>query len=485
MAVSDSADVLKHSVTAGDIIPGQAQAGLWNFIHLNLGGRSSLLTTSLPDLAEVWNYKTDDILARTVLYQGDWASAIAIAITKMSSLAWQSDAQGSDDKGQARLRVKRANEMFHAANFGKGWVNFLTQHLRDYLTCCNGGNIEVVRATKGYGSKIIGLCHLSSRRCYRTGDPDTPIIYRDRLGADHPLKWYQVISITDLADPDDSFFDVGQSAALRAYERIRTQAIFDRYILEKAGGFNSNALIFLNGISDTALKSAVLMGDKNRQQRGAYTYRGATMIPVVDAEKFEKLVVELASLPDGFVYKDELATTLHKYANSIGLDVQDLMPLSHQGFGTGAQSHVLENKAKGKGLAAWQSDFTHLMNTFVLPDSVTFSFSEKDLADNLKNAQVLTAQITAVTTAVQGGVLTAQEAKQLLVDMQAIPENFIPNDQTPDTVLSSEDKLADQPAEDTQQQGQVDLTATPAPAPAKGQPNGSVSKGPGQLPGQS
>jgi hypothetical protein len=472
VAVADSTEVIRRSVTAGDVNPNIQAAGLWNFVNIQLGSQDILLTQALPDLGLTWAWDQDFTLSRTVLYQGDWAAAIGIAITKMSSLAWQSTA--TDDT--SRLRTARANEMFHAANFGKGWVNFLAQHLRDFLTCCNGSHIEIVRATQGYGAKIIGLCHLDSRRCRRTGNPEVPILYRDRLGAEHELKWYQVISLSDMPDPADSFFDVGLSAAYRAYDRIRFQAVVDRYLIEKVSGFRSNALVFLNGISDTQLKSAILMGDEDRKRKGAYTYRGATMIPVVDAEKFEKMVVELASLPDGFVYKDELATTMQKYANAIGLDVQDLMPLSGQGFGTGWQSEVLASKSKGRGLSSWQADFTHLMNTFVLPDQVVFAFSEKDVKDELSNAQVLSAQIGAVTTAVTAGVLTALEAKQILADMKAIPNSMLPQDDTPSTTLSSEEKP--EAVDDTQptgdnanatilhNNGQLPGPAAASPAPA-------------------
>jgi hypothetical protein len=111
-----------------------------------------------------------------------------------------------------------------------------------------------------------------------------------------------------------------------------------------------------------------------------------------------------------------------------------------------------------------------------LPDQVVFAFSEKDVKDELSNAQVLSAQIGAVTTAVTAGVLTALEAKQILADMKAIPNSMLPQDDTPSTTLSSEEKP--EAVDDTQptgdnanatilhNNGQLPGPAAASPAPA-------------------
>ena len=67
-------------------------------------------------------------------------------------------------------------------------------HLRDYLLTDNGAFVEVVRASAASGSRIIGLAHLDSARCTRTADPDVPILYRDRLGKIHEMRWWQVLT---------------------------------------------------------------------------------------------------------------------------------------------------------------------------------------------------------------------------------------------------------------------------------------------------
>lgn len=93
------------------------------------------------------------------------------------------------------------------------------------------------------------------------------------------------------------------------------------------------------------------------------------------------VLVTLAELPDRFNRKEETDLAILTYANSIGLDVQDLQPLTGQQLGAGAQSQVLDEKSKGKGLAAWRQGFMHELNEAVLDERTTFAFIENDYRD--------------------------------------------------------------------------------------------------------
>ncbi len=61
----------------------------------------------------------------TVQSESFWAGAIGIAITQMASLSWEME-------GDVPLRVRAGQDLFHSVNLGRGWVNFLSQHLRSW-----------------------------------------------------------------------------------------------------------------------------------------------------------------------------------------------------------------------------------------------------------------------------------------------------------------------------------------------------------------
>ena len=46
------------------------------------------------------------------------------------------------------------------------------------------------------------------------------MLYRDRLGAIHELRWWQVLSFSDMPDPSETWNSVGLCAASRAFLTI-------------------------------------------------------------------------------------------------------------------------------------------------------------------------------------------------------------------------------------------------------------------------
>ena len=179
-------DVLRHSVTKDDYADdGGRKNRVINFwIPAGSGGLISLP----PNPPPYWTPGRDDTLRSTIFYESLWSSAIYIAVTKIAALSW-------DVKGDVALQLKRCQQLLLQADNGRGWVKFIEKHLRDFLLTDNGAFIEIIHASSAAGSKIIGLAPLDSRRCTRTGDPEVPVIYRDRRGKEHYMKAHQVIEM--------------------------------------------------------------------------------------------------------------------------------------------------------------------------------------------------------------------------------------------------------------------------------------------------
>lgn len=170
-------DILKRSVTREEVEQHASTSNYWIFPYAAGGGSLVSMPYEPPDY---WSRARDLALRDAYRKGGQWASAVNIAVTRASVGGYELD-------GDVALRVKRAREML-----GNGWIDLLTQVALDYLTTDNGTFVEIVRASKGYGAKVLGLVRLSSFRCIRTGNPEIPVIYVDRLGKYHELKSYQV-----------------------------------------------------------------------------------------------------------------------------------------------------------------------------------------------------------------------------------------------------------------------------------------------------
>lgn len=452
-------EVLQKSITKNNYNQNSPNAALhWLLVASGMG------RTGLP---AYWSPLRDAYLRQVLFteYHDFWSGAIGIAITKMASLGF--DVTGT----QPRIR-NYFQQLYLDADGNQSWVAFISKHLQDFLATDNGAFIEVVRATSAAGSRILGLVHLDSLRCTRTGDPETPVIYRDLMGYEHNVQAHQVLMLSDMPNPAASLHGVGFCATSRAWTSIRKMETIERYIYEKISGDRALSLDLVKGIAPQSIKNSVEYAREDRQiqnsrkaanngdgsPEGAFLYMGSVVVPVLDDTPLAHTRIDFASLPDGFNYTEQFDKSVLQMANAIGLDVQDLQPLTGRALGTGAQSQVLDEKSKGKGLAAWRQQWMHLNNQLILPDTVTFAFSEDDTRDQKAKADVFNAEATAVKTAIEAGVISSAQGTQILADEGFIPKEFVPVDTTPQESISDDEK----PTAENQAQTEA-MPQTPPP----------------------
>jgi len=421
------ADLIRHSVTAADA--GDYRSGGFSFVlpfffPANVGG----LPSALPPF---WSVQRDSILRITPTQESFWGSAVTIAATKVSTA-------GFDLDGPERQTRKYQNMILEWS--GDGFVPSQQRAVADYLNTGNGVIFEIVRASSAAGSKIIGLITLDSLRCQRTGDPDIPILYRDLKGGLHEMRDYQVISIVDMPDSGAAWFGVGHCAAERAYTHIYRLAAIEQYIAEKVTGSGATKIALVQGMSTSQIDNLTTTAESQKSTKGLTYYMGAILAGILGDTPIDIKEIALRGLPDGFDRKQELDIALLAYADAIGLDPQDLQPLSGQGLGTGTQTRVLHEKAKGRWPARYNKQLAHMLNMWVTPDSVTFSFSERDLDDEKKKADNAAIRAGTLEKYINAGMLKPIEALNVAVDEDDIPKKFLPEDVTPDESLSDVEK---------------------------------------------
>lgn len=433
--MSADPEVTSKSVTKLDHTRNAGKQGnvLFMWTQAGAGGLISLPPVPPP----YWSFTRDDLLRQTIFADSLWADSVYLALTKMSALSW-------DVKGDVALRIKRAQELLLAADNGRGWVQFMQKHLRDFLLTDNGAFIEIVRATSARGSRILGLIPLDSRRCRRTGDPAVPVIYMDAMGREHEMKDYQILMMSDMPNPGETYFGVGLCAASRAYRAIYKLSALETYVAEKVSGRRPLALHLVNNVSTEQIDSAINQAEQAADQRGRTTFMGAVVIPNIDPSVNPQVAtIDLAGLPDGFEAHEERRQAVLTYANALGLDPQEIDPelLSSKAMGTGSQARVIDDKASSRGLIAYRQHLTHLLSWDVLPNRVWFSFQERDFRDLKQRADVDATVIANVTAMQTGGFIESIEGRQLLVDKDVLPREFMPIDITPTSNMSDTDKI--------------------------------------------
>lgn len=418
---------------------------------------------SLPiDPPAYWSPSRDRTLADAYRRCGLWASAVNIAVTRIASL-------GYEVKGDVGLRVREARKML-----GRDWVGLMQRLTRDYVTYDNGGFMQIVRASAGYGSRVLGYLYLPGGRCVRTGDPDIPVVYMDELGYMHELKAHQVVAFSDM--PEDDLFGVGLSATSRAYDAIYEHLSVRQFFKEKATGRRPLALDFLSGISQDAVDETIAGAQADAAAKGYQAYMGAALTANSNPVPLTHVRIPLAELPAGFDQVLHTELTQIEFSDAIGIDPVELNPrlIGNRSLGAGSQAEVLDDKQSSKGLVSFRQQILAFFNDterwHALPNSVTFAFSEKDLKDQAALAGIKQTRAATRASMITSGEITPDQARQLAVDDGDLPESFLQVDTTPEETLTDEDKATDDPQVDPSGAAVVQALPAAAAAPAAARP---------------
>lgn len=452
MADSLTNDILKKSVTAGDV-QHYMGAGVVNlFLPWFM---IPPLRFGLPvELPIYWSYQRDAVLRSSTLFCNQWAQAAAIACTKVAS-------QSFDVKGDIPRRVQQAKQMIVDWG-GEGYVASQMRGVHDFLNTDSGEHIEIVRQSSAAGSKILGLVHLDSLRCTRTGDPETPVVYRDLRGEYHELRYWEVISLADQPDNGLTWHGIGHCAAERCYDRIYLMTALEIFIRQKVTGEGVTAIDLIRGINIDQLEDIKVTGQQEKIAKGLTYHQGHILSAAYTDQPLEHIQIALRGLPDGFDIEKERIFSNLNFANAIGLAVTDLQPLAHQGLGTGKQAEVLEEKQQGRGLVARNKMLLHKLDEWVMPDRVEFYFSEKDLREETTRAGIYLQHAQARAQDVANLVINQQQALHSAIDLGDYPNEWLP----PEVAHTEGVKISDEEKGDTAEEAAPEETATEKEAAA-------------------
>lgn len=422
---------LRRSIKRFDILPNGMQI-------MNIFGANGLQPHLLPELSKLVNAggtsMLDQALHATLMAEGMWSSAVNIAVSAVVTADWECS-------GDVPLRNKQAREILQYTSY----TSVIEKALTDYLTCQNGTFVETIRVSNARGSRVLGLDHLDTMYCERTGDPEVPVLYTDAAGKVHELRWWQVFDLVDMPSPRRGAMGRGICAAYRAYSYIRKLATIETYVIEKVGGKRPLAIYLVNNLSPTTLESGIATAvnpfdDEPHERQLSQAYMGALVIPLPTQEPVTMVKIPLAELPDGFNRNEEWSISLLAYAKALGLDPQDLQPLTGQALGTGAQSGVLHNKAAAYGIGAFKQKWIEALRERVIPAGVTFYFNESDMARRKVEAELAKIHTDDLAVQVEKLGLTADQARQIKHDLGEMPAQFLAApDSTPDLSVGNND----------------------------------------------
>jgi hypothetical protein len=375
----------------------------------------------------------------------DWlGSTVASLAARNGAFSWTLD-------GPPRT-CGRIQDMLHASNFGKGWVHLMQQITTDILTQDNGAFVEIIRAGKSPSAPILGLAHLDAGRCVRTGNIEVPVVYIDRDNIQHKLLAHQVIDFVDAPSTEETMNGVGfcaVSRALRYSQILRDIAIYQN---EKVSGRNPSALHIVSGIKTDQISDAIKKNADNADNQMLTRWQLPVVMGTIDPTAVVNVAtILLKALPDGFSQEEWMKWFIALLALAFGCEYQDLAPLPGGGLGSSAQSEVLHMKAKGKGSELFQKQIEHKLNFSVLPENVTFKFTERDIAQETSEADVKLKKAQRYASYVTMGI-PLKVVAQIMEDEQELKGEYL-------AMMAEEDITDDETvADDEHMDAEGDIT---------------------------
>lgn len=235
-----------------------------------------------------------------------------------------------------RRQADEYQELLEAGSeFGAGWQELADLFLQDLWTTDNGAFLEVI----GGGPKDgpirglpVGLAHLDSYRCHRTGSLEYPVQYEDTDGKLYKLHRSRVLFRSQMPSRRAEMYRVGFCWLSRCINAAQSLVDDMTYKQEKIGSRPKRGIIVTGGgldpddIRSSFEQADVMMDSQGLSKFSKFVVTGANYLPDAHLE-----IIDLASLPDGFDFETDMTLTMFVIALTGGFPPRWIWPATVTG----------------------------------------------------------------------------------------------------------------------------------------------------------
>lgn len=346
-----------------------------------------------------------------------------------------------------RNQVKKYTSMLHTFQAAPGLTGYrpaLSVASKSFWNSDIGAIIELGR--DGAGGPVTELYNVDSANCVLTGDDEKPLEYHPTTGKDRTKQvwsYEDFIRVSSMPSEDEKFNGLGYCAVSRCIELAKLMIAVYQHDHEQLGSRAPRGLLLLQGITEKQWKNAMEARSADADALG-YQYFGALAVLASSMAKIDAKMLALSQLPVSFNLREWVDMLLYGYALCWGFDAAEFIPVQFGALGRGTEQEIQHEKATGKGRLDFVLGFQEQLQE-VLPDSVDFSYTQRDEKGDLIHAQVNQAWSTVVKTLYESGasvgqpLLSWEESRILLADYGVISRNWSQSSTVSETDVSNED----------------------------------------------
>lgn len=362
-----------------------------------------------------------------------WPTEDLLAST-MAEMALKNSSYQFEIRHPSEKVAQAITDMLTSAIAGDsfGWIPFIQKWSQDLYGQDNGGFIELIRDEsvdsgsqfKAERAPVLGVAHLDAARCQRTGNPEYPVLYIDRNSEQHKLAWYQVIPMSDFPSAMETMNGVGYCAVTRVLRRAQIMRSIAVFMDEKISGRRFKSIHLVSGVSRTELDDAKKRGREEADNEGNMRYIDPVILASLDPEKPVSTVsIDLASLPDGFDYDQNMRWYVTTLALGFNTDYQTIAPLASGNIGSSSQSTVLHKKSSGKSPV--RKLFEAFANYGVLVRGSKIILQDQNEEEELERQLIRTKAMEEYALTLRNGILPPHSAREDLVRRNIYPRETV------------------------------------------------------------
>lgn len=373
-----------------------------------------------------------DIWLRQFYLKSDYLKiAVRTFVSKAYAVPLTIASRDRSVKAHNALAEQIQTDILRNSGMLKGFMGEFAKFATDYVTQDNGAFMLVMGPGKADGpitGQVVGLMHLDSQRCNRTGNIEFPVIYEHTDGRRYKLHYTRVILMSALPSADAELYDVGLCAVSACIDAAQDMLDVMGYTSEKLGSRPARQILYVKqGASLEQLNSAVLLANTKMNAEGLERFsRTMLMAPAKGSvSPLDLATIELSGAPDGFDREKATVMDVAVIAAAFGMDARDLAHSFGLSGQTKADAEVQNLKTYGKGVNQFLEEFAKQLDEKVVPATLECWFDYIDDTQDQQAAAIRKIRAEGRGLDLNTGVITERVAReQMLENGELTDEQF-------------------------------------------------------------
>ena len=357
------------------------------------------------------------------------AGAVYALVSRMATIPFHIEPTDYTIAAYLEQASRFETMLLQNAEFGKGWEVFISKWVEDLLTQDNGAFAEIVGDGDPNGP-IVGMpysvSHLDASRCDRTSNPEYPVIYNDKATGKHRLHYTRCAFASLQPSPIVDMNDVGFCAISKCL--LVSQGILDALVYkgEKLGSRPTRSiLIGQGGLDADVIRDAFAIASETMDNRNLSRFSQAVVMGDTAHPQADLKMVDLASVPDGFDWTQDMTIAMATIALAFGVDARELFPMIGEGS-TRADALIQHLKARVKGIGHLLQTIEQTFGPKILPPSLSWEFDYTDDAQDRQAAEIkkIRSEYHQIDLTLTGSVDERTVREQMVADGDITQQQF-------------------------------------------------------------